>query len=265
MEIQLNRIGITKEQLQALGMNEAKFFILLTQLANELSMLRKLIIASAEIPDDAEAQLQDQADALQVMCLLRIVAGKLYEGNQLIEEYFVRRHIKDGYRNEVDLNNVLADIISYMAHRPNSIEHIRNNYSFHHTDDDDSIPNMLRQLPNGHVFENYFGQGVATTFFYGSEMLTVSTLLNEVLPELENSVNSKLPALQQELLRLMGYFDKFATQYIFSLVMRLRNSAEWNNLGNLEAEQFPLSVPNIADIHVPFFIGGNPRNPGDMY
>lgn len=260
MEIPLNRIGITKEQLEALGINEAQFFVLLTQLANEFSMLRKLIIVSAEIAEDSEVPLQDQADAFQVMFLLRIVAGKLYEGGQLIQEYFVRRNVGDGYRNECGLNAALLLITGYMAQRPNILEHIRNNYAFHHVDSDDSIQHMFRELPVGYSFDNYFGQNIATTFFYGSENLTTSTLLNEVFTELENTATVKIPAVQQELLKLMKYFDDFASEYIACLVQRLRNRKEWNNLGDLRPEKITIHGPDIGDVHVPYFIGGNPRN-----
>jgi hypothetical protein len=260
MEIPMHRVSISKEQLLALTMNETKFFILITQLANEFSILRKLIIVSAEISEDAEVQLQDQADAFQVMCLLRIIAGKLYEANKVIDEYFVKRNVKDGYRNIKELNDALGKITAYMVQKPNLLEHIRNNYSFHHTDDDDSIPRMIKALPEKYEFHNYFGPSIATTFFYGSEHITVSSMLNEVFKDLDNKAEIKIPAVQKELLMLMSYFDEFVSEYVACLVTRLREREEWARLGDLKSENFVLHGPDIMDVHVPYFIGGNPRN-----
>jgi hypothetical protein len=252
MDLTLRRIGITKEQLLALTMNETKFFILVTQLANELSVLRRLVVISS-ISDEI-VPLKDSANAFQIFCLLRIISGKLHEGNQLIQEYFVRRGIRDGYRNEADLIQALENIEGYMAQRRNSIEHIRNNYAFHHVDGDNSIQRKMNELPARFSFQNYFGEGVATTLFFGSESFTIATLLDEVLPDLQNTIEVKTPALQQELLDVMGYFDNFITNYVVCLIVKLRNREEWNRLGNLDYEEITIDVPNILDIHVPYFI-----------
>lgn len=67
---------------------ERVFVVVLGNISNEINVLQKLIMMAHDLEDDPEpAEIQGRT--AQTMCLLRVLAGKLYEAYRTISERYL--------------------------------------------------------------------------------------------------------------------------------------------------------------------------------
>ena len=122
--MKLIKIEITKDKLLAIPINERKYFVQLTTCTNEVYVLQKYAIFSASI--DEQNEITRRAHNMQALFMIRLLAGKLWEGWLLLNRFFkpIRDDYYEGFSEEAKKN--CEYIENYFKNNHNLCRKIRN-------------------------------------------------------------------------------------------------------------------------------------------
>ena len=87
--MRLLQVEITKAQLDKLPKEDRIFFVQLTHFLDELALLHKCLIATAQTISSA-ASAEKTAQRVQSMFFVRMLAGKLNEGWKMLKNSYAR-------------------------------------------------------------------------------------------------------------------------------------------------------------------------------
>lgn len=123
---QILHIPITKAHLAQIPLNERVFYFLASQLANDLNALTKLLWFAFNGYRTTDGLIQNAALS-QVMLIIKLLAGKLYEGHKLIAKMYSGTKLHQKYQTMLNADGraALQQINSYFG-RKNIIKQIRN-------------------------------------------------------------------------------------------------------------------------------------------
>jgi hypothetical protein len=96
---QVIRIRLTKGQLDKIPRNERVFYFMAGQLANEINILTKLVWFGMNQERAAAKGVPQEAALSQTLLLIKILAGKLYEGHALTGKAFSATKLYQKYQN----------------------------------------------------------------------------------------------------------------------------------------------------------------------
>jgi hypothetical protein len=89
---QLSALMLTKAQLDQIPADERLFYFLAGQLHNDINILTNLLIAASNELKIVDKEPPKRSGAVaQVLLLLKLTAGRLYEGHKMIKETFSAR------------------------------------------------------------------------------------------------------------------------------------------------------------------------------
>jgi len=260
MEIELKKLTFSKSQLSVFGEAELHFFILITTYANEVSVLCKLLIFSGKPIDKNESKIEEEARALQTFFITKILAGKLYEGSDLLQIRFTGSKVSVKYAKDEKIVSALRAINKYFSDKSNLIRLIRNKYAFHNADKENVLIEMLKLLPEDHLFLNYVSPQIANTMFYGSEDFVLRSLLTETRPDLENTAEIKIPIIHSELLKVTKLYYDFIRAYLDGFGTAYKELAGSKGLELGIVEDIKIAVVDAKKIVLPYFSFGEPEN-----
>lgn len=128
-------VKLSKDALLGVPENERTFFLSLAHLANEINALQKLVLWSCDFSSQNPAFDKGQT-ALSFM-LLKLLAGKLNEANELLQKKFHGLSVSRDYEPSLseEARDALSKIKSYFG-RENLIHKVRKNYAFHYSPDE---------------------------------------------------------------------------------------------------------------------------------
>lgn len=126
---------IRKDALLGVPENERSFFLSLAHFANEINALQKLVLWSWDFSSQNPAVVKGQM-ALSFM-LLKLLAGKLKEGNELLRMTFYGSSASRDYEPLLskEAQEALSEIKRYFG-RDNLIHQVRKKYAFHYSPDE---------------------------------------------------------------------------------------------------------------------------------
>ncbi len=133
--MELTKILIPKDRFCQIPKEERVVFVLLGHLANELSVLGKLMGWCRNGPSASPAE--ENARLFQTLFMVRLLAGKLNEGWQALQRSFFGTAIAREYEGLIEEphRSDLQQLKRYFG-RENSIHRVRNDFSFHYSVDD---------------------------------------------------------------------------------------------------------------------------------
>lgn len=176
-------IPLTKAHIEQIPLDERVFYFLAAQLANDLNGLTKLLWFAFNEHRTTEGLIQSAALS-QVMLVIKMLAGKLYEGHKLIAKMYSGKKLHQKYQTM--LNNegraALQQINSYFG-RDNIIKKIRNEFAFHF--ETKYIAATFAKFADTELMPEYWGTlHAGHNLAFGAELLTVRTMQNVTgLPE----------------------------------------------------------------------------------
>jgi hypothetical protein len=128
---QLQRITLTKSDLDRIPPDERFIYVMAGHLANEVSILQKLLIIGRNSLDREGAA--GEAARVQQFLLIKLLAGRLHEANVLISRHYYGKKLHQKY--EADLSEKARDSLfklrKYFGEASNAITPIRNKFAFH--------------------------------------------------------------------------------------------------------------------------------------
>lgn len=233
---------LSKDKLNSASSVERSFFLVMAHLVNEINALNKLILWSHTYPTQNNAE--ENGKVSLTFILLRLLAGKLNEGNEQLHKNFYGSKISKDYVPALSAvgQEALSQIKRYF-NGTNSITHIRNNYAFHYSPEE--LDSVLPTVPE--ELEIYLSDGGgANTLYYFAEVLANRAILNTINEEDGFSAYKKLV---EELPLVAKWFLDFAESLLVAFISR-HEEGIWDGF----AEEVKFStLPSITDVKLPWF------------
>ncbi len=126
--IQLHELHYTKADLAKVPKGERIFFLMATGLANDLQTLYKVFALA--VADDGDELIVKQGNSAVGMLMLRNLAGRLWEGRNLLENAY--KPIEEHYRHNLaeEASSALSELRAYFSQRHNLINTVRDKIGF---------------------------------------------------------------------------------------------------------------------------------------
>ena len=241
--MQLMKIEISKSKIISARKEETIFFIQIGNLLSDLIMLQKLTIFSTN--DIATNEITRSAQNLQTLSLLRLQAGKLHEGWELLQKNFFGTGLSKDYEKHLTESEKqsLDNLKRYFGSKTNLISLVRNKFSFHYHTSSDEILNLIEDAPASEVFEIYFSDLFGNCVFSMSNvLLMLSILKNTGLYSREEAMKKFL----SDVTKVTGWFSNFLGRYLLVFTEK--------HLG-LKSQTVEIPEPSpISKITLPFFV-----------
>jgi hypothetical protein len=243
---QLFYIPLTKAHLAQIPFNERVFYFLASQLENDLNGLTKLLWFAFNEYRTTDGLIQSAALS-QVMLIMKLLAGKLYEGHKLIAKMYSGKKLHQKYQTM--LNNhgraALQQINSYFG-RNNIIKKIRNEFAFHFEAKD--IAATFSKFADTELMPEYWGVSHAGhNLAFGAELLTVRTMQHVTgLPE-----DKALLAIFKETTEAATWFGAFIQNYTGVLMSNYIGITQ-DHVESAERISLP-HMPSIDTVKLPYF------------
>lgn len=239
------KVEIPKLKLCSVEEREQIFLLQFGNLLNELSVLHKLVHFTTNT--DAHDRTVRAAQNSQAFLLLRILAGKLWEGWRLLERDLFKTKLSQEYvRNLSDLGtNSLDGLMKYFCGQ-NIIYRIRNEFSFHYSDKSSTkIKSAIKKVGDSEVFRIFISEIHCNCFYEASDVLT-----NLSIVEWTNAseYQAKLEKLLKEIIDITWLFLDFLGD---CLAVFAKKHPEF------KATEIDIpDPPDIVEVTLPYFIKG---------
>jgi hypothetical protein len=133
--MRLFQVNFSKAQLDSLPKEDRIIFVQLTHFLDELAILQKCLIFSAQTMASAIG-VQRTAQRAQSLFFMQMLAGKLNEGWEMLQKsYFSTRLSQQYYSLLPDEARMAIDELGKYFGRENLIRRLRNEYAFHYERD----------------------------------------------------------------------------------------------------------------------------------
>jgi len=241
----LYRVALTKAHLDQIPHDERIFYLMSSQLANDLNALAKLLIfASNGVGGD---EIQRHVATTQAMLFVKVMAGRLQEGKVMLNKAFAAKRLWKKYKNDLsqDARTNYEAINEYFG-RANLIEKIRNKFAFH--SDVKVVQDTYEKAPSNAPFVDYLAvRYVGHSLYYGAEALTLNAMLKATG---EHDSRVGLLKLIHEPAQVATWFDNFIRNFNVLMLSRYVGLSQ----DDLEARKVNITDGPVIDVvTLPFF------------
>jgi hypothetical protein len=236
------KIEISKSKLLSIQEDERIFFVQFGNLMNELNTLQKLIYFSSHATDN---EIIRRGSHSQALFLVRILAGKLFEGWRLLEKNFFGTKISKTYQKRMTKlgKRRLSELKHYFG-KSNIIRVIRNEFSFHYSPNaSDKIKHLIDEAPESEVFEIFVSEEHGNCLYWASDVLVNVAILRAMD---KSNLERAMKKLLDEILSVTRWFLEFLGDCVFVIVV-----------AHPELIKAEVEIPNppaIGEVDLPFFV-----------
>jgi hypothetical protein len=239
------RARLSKKALQKIPEAERKLFVTIAHLQNEIRFALYGVVWSHDFTSENEVEIQGQIS--MNFFYLKILAGKLNEGWQLIQTYYNGNKsiaLDFNSNGSKEAKSLLKEIKKYFS-KNNAIHAIRNNLSFHYLPDD--LINQLEETPD--KLDMYISkENDANTLYYFAEVLSNRAVIEKL--DFPDDVNP-IEAISAKLIGMAKKFNKFNILYMKYVIGKYSpdiwdGSAELIKIENL-TEFSKVRIPMFTD------------------
>lgn len=250
------RIPIAKKRLQQLTRDERTFLLLLGYTANQITVLWKLIIFSTNrTPDDP---VEQRVTGAQTQIFVRQLIGVLWEAWILVERRFI------GSKLGRDYTPLLAETgqkaLTELKKRfgsSNILSVLRNNYSFHHPNEEDMDAAFEAAVRSTHSEEADWNWYLTTknlnTFYFVSDFIIAHGMMNAIG---ETDLIVAHQKIMKELLPVADSLSVFAGAFTVAILDKYFDDLEGEICTTIA------NAPNDSSVVLPFYIEISPRSDG---
>jgi hypothetical protein len=239
------KVVVSKKQLSLFPEKERVLFIQIGHLANELTILMKLLIYAYK---DCSLDVIKKAYTMQASVIARICIGKIFEGWRLLESNLFASSISKKYEAKFSTagSQALQNLKRYFG-RKNFISEIRNRFSFHNPSFED-IKDLLDSIPEEAELHMYLGTEQANSNYYLSEEIISRAMLNYVEG---NNLQQAMDRMYKELIEVNGWFVEFCGHCMVALAEEY-----WGQgMQHIVVEKVNVeSQGKIEEFTIPFFV-----------
>jgi hypothetical protein len=240
--MRLLRVDFKRSELDKLPIDEQVFFVQLTHLINELTILQKYVIFSANTMSSSTG-IQRSAQTIQTLFLLRAMAGKLNEGWKILKKSYFGAKLSKSYDNVLShtAKDSLEELKKYFT-KNNIIREIRNNYAFHY--DSEKVKEEIKHIHQDEVQTVFVSEDSGNCLFAFADTIINRSLLNAV-----NAADpyQAMDTLVEEIaVKVCRWFQDFGHGWVEAVCRKLG----FKSTTDVEMQ----NVPAIGDIGLPYFV-----------
>ena len=238
---------ISKQALMDVPAKERDFFLLAGHFANEVIFLSKLLAITRV---QASEKILAKAELTQALFVQKTLAGKLYEGWQMIRKYYFGTAISKVYHEllEKDAQEAIKQVNRYFDDNRNFISKVRNSYSFHYSPA--KIEPTLNEMEEGDELNMYIAEQHINSLYYVAESVINKTMLHELEP---NDLQGSIDKLYQDIVKVHGLLLTFINNFMKVAAGRQFVKTESNPV----SEEIEIDLPSLENLRLPFFVNAS--------
>ena len=237
-------LNIPTASWDTLEENEQTFFIQITHLLNEINILRKLTLISSGNALNSSDEVERRGHYCQTQFFLRMLAGKLNEGWEMLQRDFWGTKLSIDYEKKLSQpgQSSLKKLKQYFSAN-NNIKLIRNQFAFHY--DSEEIKEIIKEIPPSEVPHLIFAEHRINCLYSLSDIIVNWAILRSINP---TDPKRALETLIDEIvIGVSSYFQEFGFACIEIIVNKL-------GLMNKSKEIEIPDPPSIDDVKLPYFV-----------
>ncbi len=252
--MKLTRISISPKELSSMP-NEEKYFIVCAgHILNELICLKKIAKASIDSHDPHDdSDIEGFAQLTQAFCIINILAGKLFEANELIVKKYYGTMLSKNYNKYLSVEEIsaLRNIKVYFG-KKNIIKSIRDNYSNHYASGEtynciikyiNSVHNEYNEIFISNNFDNCYYL-MSHMIFMPSSGIMMGDQKNISKDNIDDIFNNMVMIIK-DVSKIISYFFTFFNGII---------GIAFHKNGKPERKRISLRNSSIyKDVFVPYF------------
>jgi len=242
--IKLMGLNIPKKSWNSLQEIEKTFFIQLTHLLNEINILQKCTLISSNNALNASNAIEKRGHFCQTQFFLRMLAGKLKEGWEILQKDFWKAKLSKNYEKVLSKpgQSSLEKLKKYFGGN-NNIKLIRKKFAFHY--DSEKIKEIIDEIPQSEVPHVIFAEHRVNCLYSLSDIIVNWAILFSIEPT--NPRRALETLIDEIVIKVSGYFQEFGFACIEIIVNKL-------GLINKSKEIRLPDPPSIDDINLPYFV-----------
>jgi hypothetical protein len=239
----LTEIKLSKAELDTLPEAEQVFFVQIMHFLNELNILQKCVIVSNNRLEDSLSRIEKRSQIAQAQFFIRILAGKLYEGWEMIKENFFKTGISKKYESLLSKKGKenLSELKNYFNNKSNTIRLIRKKFAFHY--DREMVKEQIKKIPKAEKLEIYMSENSANCLFSIGDIVINWAILNSI--DSSNPEKAMKILIGEVAIKVSRLFQGFCHDYITIVAKQLK----------LDFNDVKIDDPkSIYEIELPYFI-----------
>ncbi len=242
--MKFREIIISKSELDKLSKEERIFFVQISHIMHELSIIFKCLIATNNVKTTSSTA-HYSAQIAQSLYFIKTLAGILNEGWNVIGESYFKTKLSKKY-DPILPNYAKRGLIRLKAYfkGDNIVNDIRNKFSFHY--DSDEIDDVLAKVPEKEKIKIFVSKYTGNTFHEFSETIANRALLNSIDPL--NHQKAMDTFFDDVAIKVPKYLRAFTDGFIVACLKQLHFTENILNINNLSA---------ISTIELPYFCEKN--------
>lgn len=191
-EIELFTLQYSKADLEAAPEEERVFYLMITQLSNDLQILWKQVILALGNP--ATSEIDGQAASTVAMLNLRLLCGRLSEGGQTLHHVFDKIRPKYEAAFDDETKQAVASLYSLFQDRDNLLKRVRDKVGFH-ADRKETL-DAFRQLSDETALGDYLARTINNTLYWSAAVINDAVLRNLTGLDQAPALNSVMSTAQ---------------------------------------------------------------------
>jgi hypothetical protein len=246
MPTEIAALTLTKMQLDQIPADERLFYFMAGQLHNDINILTKLLAAAINEMEFVGSELPKRsAAAAQVLLLLKLTAGRLYEGHKMINETFSAKGFLKKYKAEMSSATLVSlDTLNKYFGSKSAIQRIRTKFAFHL--DAESIKAAYANAPPEFASVEYLSKISGHNLFHTSETLSLIAIIGDGRENWQDTLDQIVEEITATCFTV-GTFLMGIIGIIFKRHLGL-------TLDHLEATTITVTDdPSIDSVRLPFF------------
>ena len=176
--MKIRTLQLSKTHLKLFPDSEQLLVFVGGHIRNEVACLEKLLLRA--VHTDAASQMESDGNVSQSFLLLRVLAGKLYEGRRFLKKNFDAK-LAAAYAKVLPEDRLTAyeDLKAYFdSPSPQMIKLIRDRLAFHYATD--GILHAINGLDDNEILRIYIANVGINVFYGASDRLVTETMLATV-------------------------------------------------------------------------------------
>ena len=171
----VHKVNIPKKTLDGMPEDERIFLVQMGTILNDIHMLLKLVIFSTKKTDN---EVERKAQNSQALSILKILAGKLYEGWGVVDYYYRQRCLSRKYGKSLDpkAKKCYKELKGYFRNSDNLVKWVRHKFASHY--DREEVKEQVAQSPDDRVFEWYISDYHGNCLYHMSYMISLTAIAN---------------------------------------------------------------------------------------
>ncbi|MEW6715524.1 MAG: hypothetical protein AB1306_10600 [Nitrospirota bacterium] len=234
-------IKINKTELEKLSEDEKIFLFQLAHFLNEISILNKCFVMAGNGLTGSKDKIERHGQVALGLFFLRMLAGKLEEGWQMLQRDFFGSKLSKDYEKELPPNAIdsLNKLKRYLSSK-NVIKFLRDELSFHYGKEE--IKKELSKASTTETFEMFISDEATSLYAFSDPMILRIICEYLELPDVEKASKKLLDGISGDVTR---WFLEFANECLLLIVKKLNIDYSKTEIPN---------PPLLREVKLPYFV-----------